>query len=124
MQLDELMNPEAGYLVKEGLVLCVEVLECCPWFEFADLEKYTSDEDAASTVSREDDGSASCSEESACSSTTAESAESFWAMMGRSGLGLGCAASHVGKHHPSKVAEIADLLAQSVCTACMERIPQ
>jgi hypothetical protein len=93
VQLDELMNPEAGYLVKEGVVLCVEVLECCPWFEFADLEKYASDEEAASTVSCEDEDeeSASMSEASECSSGFAENAESFWTMMGRSGLGIGCA---------------------------------
>lgn len=30
-QLEELLNPEAGFLVREGLTLCVEVLECCPW---------------------------------------------------------------------------------------------
>ncbi len=30
-QLEELLSPEAGFLVREGLTLCVEVLECCPW---------------------------------------------------------------------------------------------
>lgn len=41
-QLNELMDPESGFLGREGLILRVDVLECCPWFEFADLETYTS----------------------------------------------------------------------------------
>ncbi|BDA47782.1 probable MATH domain and coiled-coil domain-containing protein At3g at N-terminal half [Coccomyxa sp. Obi] len=88
VQMDELMNPEAGYLVKEGLILCVEVLECCPWFEFADLEKYASDEEAGASVSDSED-SASISEASECSSSVADAAEPFWTMMGRTGLGVG-----------------------------------
>ena len=90
LQMDELMNPEAGYLVKEGLILCVEVLECCPWFEFADLEKYASDEEAGASQSDSED-SASISEASECSSSVADGAEPFWTMMGRTGLGVGCA---------------------------------
>ncbi len=42
VQLNELMDPENGFLGREGLILRVDVLECCPWFEFADLETYTS----------------------------------------------------------------------------------
>lgn len=42
VQLNELMDPESGFLGREGLILRVDVLECCPWFEFADLETYTS----------------------------------------------------------------------------------
>ena len=42
MQLDELMDPERGFLGREGLILRVDILECCPWFEFADLETYAS----------------------------------------------------------------------------------
>ena len=42
MQLNELMDPESGFLGREGLILRVDILECCPWFEFADLETYAS----------------------------------------------------------------------------------
>ena len=42
VQLTELMDPESGFLGREGLILRVDVLECCPWFEFADLETYAS----------------------------------------------------------------------------------
>ena len=45
-----MLDPEAGYLTRDGIVLVVEVLECCPWFEFADLDVYASD-DEAGTVS-------------------------------------------------------------------------
>lgn len=88
-QIDELMNPEAGYLVKEGLVLCVEVLECCPWFEFADLEKYASDEEAGASLSDSEE-SGSVSDASECSSSVADTAEPFWTRMGRTSLGVGC----------------------------------
>lgn len=27
------------------MVLACEILDCCPWFEFADLDTYVSDED-------------------------------------------------------------------------------
>lgn len=88
-QIDELMNPEAGYLVKEGLVLCVEVLECCPWFEFADLEKYASEDEAGASLSDSEE-SASGSDASECSSSVPDAAEPFWTMMGRTSLGTGC----------------------------------
>ena len=42
VQLNELMDPESGFLGREGLILRVDILECCPWFEFADLETYAS----------------------------------------------------------------------------------
>lgn len=92
-QIDELMNPESGYLVKDGLVLCVEVLECCPWFEFADLDKYASDEEAGASLSESED-SASVSEVTECStSSVQDAAEPFWMMMGRTGLGIGCSST-------------------------------
>lgn len=34
------MDPEAGHVHRDGVVLACEVLECCPWFEFADLDVY------------------------------------------------------------------------------------
>ncbi len=30
---------------RDGVVLACEILDCCPWFEFADLDTYVSDED-------------------------------------------------------------------------------
>ena len=42
------MDPEAGHVHRDGVVLACEVLECCPWFEFADLDVYgnTTEEEA------------------------------------------------------------------------------
>ena len=30
-QVAEVMDPEAGFLLRDSVVLAVEVLECCPW---------------------------------------------------------------------------------------------
>ena len=30
---------------RDGVILACEILDCCPWFEFADLDVYVSDED-------------------------------------------------------------------------------
>ena len=48
MQVSEIMDPEAGHVHRDGVVLACEVLECCPWFEFADLDVYgnTTEEEA------------------------------------------------------------------------------
>ena len=32
-------------LCRDGVILACEILDCCPWFEFADLDVYVSDED-------------------------------------------------------------------------------
>ena len=40
VQVSEIMDPEAGHVHRDGVVLACEVLECCPWFEFADLDVY------------------------------------------------------------------------------------
>lgn len=48
VQVSEIMDPEAGHVHRDGVVLACEVLECCPWFEFADLDVYgnTTEEEA------------------------------------------------------------------------------
>ncbi|KAL0026664.1 hypothetical protein WJX79_002501 [Trebouxia sp. C0005] len=48
MKVSEIMDPEAGHVHRDGVVLACEVLECCPWFEFADLDVYgnTTEEEA------------------------------------------------------------------------------
>lgn len=45
MQVSDVLNSEAGYVQRECLTLSCEVLECCPWFEFADLTVYASSEE-------------------------------------------------------------------------------
>ncbi len=48
VKVSEIMDPEAGHVHRDGVVLACEVLECCPWFEFADLDVYgnTTEEEA------------------------------------------------------------------------------
>lgn len=43
-----MIDPEAGYVQRDGLLLACEVLECQPWFDFADLEVFASDSEAES----------------------------------------------------------------------------
>ncbi|KAK9829646.1 hypothetical protein WJX72_007078 [[Myrmecia] bisecta] len=55
MKVHEMVDAEQGYLHKESLVLMCEVLECCPWFEFADLEVYASDAEGDGVSTDADD---------------------------------------------------------------------
>ena len=38
MKVPELMDAEAGFLVRDAVIFVCDVLDCCPWFEFSDLE--------------------------------------------------------------------------------------
>lgn len=38
MKVAELLDAEAGFLVRDTVVFVCEILDCCPWFEFSDLE--------------------------------------------------------------------------------------
>ncbi|KAH7443293.1 hypothetical protein KP509_02G028800 [Ceratopteris richardii] len=51
MKVSEMVEPDAGFLVRDTVVFSCEILDCCPWFEFSDLEVMVSDEeqDAMST---------------------------------------------------------------------------
>ena len=43
-----MVDPEAGYVQRDGLLLACEVIDCQPWFDFADLEVFASDSEAES----------------------------------------------------------------------------
>lgn len=43
-----MVDPEAGYVQRDGLLLACEVIDCQPWFDFADLEVFASDSEADS----------------------------------------------------------------------------
>lgn len=43
-----MVDQEAGYVQRDGLLLACEVLDCQPWFDFADLEVLVSDSEAES----------------------------------------------------------------------------
>lgn len=38
------------------MVLACEILDCCPWFEFADLDTYVSDEEGDGVSTAPDSG--------------------------------------------------------------------
>lgn len=52
LQISEVIDPEAGYLQNHGIALACEVQECCPWFEFADLQVIPSKDPSAMHVQK------------------------------------------------------------------------
>lgn len=38
MKVSDMLEAEAGFLVRDTVVFVCEILDCCPWFEFSDLE--------------------------------------------------------------------------------------
>lgn len=38
MKVQEMMTPDSGFLVRDSVIFVCEILDCCPWFEFCDLE--------------------------------------------------------------------------------------
>ncbi|KAL6534108.1 hypothetical protein OROHE_013941 [Orobanche hederae] len=51
MKVSDMLEADAGYLLRDTVVFVCEILDCCPWFEFSDLEVLASedDQDALST---------------------------------------------------------------------------
>lgn len=38
MKVSDMLEPDAGFLMRDTVVFVCEILDCCPWFEFSDLE--------------------------------------------------------------------------------------
>ncbi|KAF8407158.1 hypothetical protein HHK36_006284 [Tetracentron sinense] len=51
MKVSDMLEADAGFLVRDTIVFVCEIIDCCPWFEFSDLEVLASedDQDALST---------------------------------------------------------------------------
>ncbi|XWS17832.1 hypothetical protein CRYUN_Cryun33cG0102100 [Craigia yunnanensis] len=51
MKVSDMLETDAGYLSRDTVVFICEILDCCPWFEFSDLEvlAYEDDQDALTT---------------------------------------------------------------------------
>lgn len=51
MRVSDMLEADAGFLVRDTVVFVCEIIDCCPWFEFSDLEVLASedDQDALST---------------------------------------------------------------------------
>lgn len=45
MKVTDMLESDAGFLVRDTVVFVCEILDCCPWFEFSDLEVLASDDD-------------------------------------------------------------------------------
>ncbi|CAM0945240.1 unnamed protein product [Alopecurus aequalis] len=45
MKVSDILDTEAGFLVRDTVVFVCEIVDCCPWFDFSDLEVFASDDD-------------------------------------------------------------------------------
>ncbi|XP_058112078.1 uncharacterized protein LOC131255390 [Magnolia sinica] len=45
MKVSDMLEADAGFLVRDTVVFVCEVIDCCPWFEFSDLEVLASEDD-------------------------------------------------------------------------------
>lgn len=45
VKVSDMLEADAGFLVRDTVVFICEILDCCPWFDFADLEVYASEDD-------------------------------------------------------------------------------
>ncbi|KAH6782903.1 TRAF-like family protein [Perilla frutescens var. hirtella] len=45
MKVSDMLEPDAGFLMRDTVVFVCEILDCCPWFEFSDLEVLASEDD-------------------------------------------------------------------------------
>ncbi|GAV60527.1 MATH domain-containing protein, partial [Cephalotus follicularis] len=45
MKVSDMLEADVGFLVRDTVVFVCEILDCCPWFEFSDLEVLASEDD-------------------------------------------------------------------------------
>lgn len=45
MKVSDMLEADAGFLVRDTVIFVCEIIDCCPWFEFSDLEVLASDDD-------------------------------------------------------------------------------
>ncbi|GMP94503.1 hypothetical protein CsSME_00043948 [Camellia sinensis var. sinensis] len=45
MKVSDMLEADAGFLLRDSVVFVCEILDCCPWFEFSDLEVLASEDD-------------------------------------------------------------------------------
>jgi hypothetical protein len=38
MKVSDILDTEAGFLARDSVVFVCEIIDCCPWFDFSDLE--------------------------------------------------------------------------------------
>ncbi|KAG9128959.1 hypothetical protein Leryth_014735 [Lithospermum erythrorhizon] len=47
MKVSDMLESDAGFLVRDTVIFVCEILDCCPWFEFADLEEMLISEEVS-----------------------------------------------------------------------------
>lgn len=52
MKVSDLLESDAGFLVRDTMVFICEILDCCPWFDFSDLEVRLNSGTTLSTVTK------------------------------------------------------------------------
>ncbi|KAF8693766.1 hypothetical protein HU200_039189 [Digitaria exilis] len=45
MKIPDMLDTDAGFLVRDTVIFTCEIIDCCPWFDFSDLEVWASDDD-------------------------------------------------------------------------------
>ncbi|WJX35525.1 hypothetical protein P8452_23504 [Trifolium repens] len=45
MKVSDMLEADAGFLSRDTVVFVCEILDCCPWFDFSDLEVFASEDD-------------------------------------------------------------------------------
>ncbi|XAR70989.1 Ubiquitinyl hydrolase 1 [Bertholletia excelsa] len=55
MKVSDMLEGDAGFLVRDTVVFVCEILDCCPWFEFSDLEVLASEDDQEALTTDPDD---------------------------------------------------------------------
>ncbi|CAD6243587.1 unnamed protein product [Miscanthus lutarioriparius] len=45
MKTSDMVDTDAGFLVRDTVIFTCEIIDCCPWFDFSDLEVWASDDD-------------------------------------------------------------------------------
>ncbi|AES73609.2 putative ubiquitinyl hydrolase 1 [Medicago truncatula] len=45
MKVSDMLEADAGFLLRDTVVFVCEILDCCPWFDFSDLEVFASEDD-------------------------------------------------------------------------------
>ncbi|CAL4968263.1 unnamed protein product [Urochloa decumbens] len=45
MKISDMLDADAGFLVRDTVIFTCEIIDCCPWFDFSDLEVWASDDD-------------------------------------------------------------------------------
>ncbi|XP_051137065.1 uncharacterized protein LOC127255534 isoform X2 [Andrographis paniculata] len=45
MKVSDMLEADSGFIMRDTVVFACEILDCCPWFEFSDLEVLASEDD-------------------------------------------------------------------------------